>query len=435
MATAEVASLDFYAPQGSNLAACESGEQEVILTGPLGTGKTRALMEKVHRLCNVYRDIKVLLLRKRETDLAGSALEMFRDYVAGPELASGAVRFVNRTRDEPARYEYQRSGSVIVVGGLWPPPQKTKVTNSAWDIIAVPAVNELEESDWELLLPLCHNGALPVNQLIGECEPQDDEHWILKRAERGNLRLIEGAHEDNPRWFTDGALNAQGVAFMAKLDALSDVTLLRNRYGYWVKRAGLCLPSYNRDRHVIDPLDTRAMVSWQWDWSIDFGKVHPFSFGMWATNPGGLTYLVKQIYMTGRETGEHCEDILYLAQHFPQPTNIITDHAANDRLICQRIFNREVTPADKRVLEGIDYLDRRFQQNKLFIFNDSLYEVDQALKAKGLPTCLQDEIPRYVWQKGKRSREGPVKKWDDAVDMARYHVVDLDAPDEYEVHW
>ena len=87
-----------------------------------------------------------------------------------------------------------------MLGGLWPPTQATKVTHSEWDIVCVIAANELTEGDWESLIPLCRNGSLPVNQLIGVCRPQSDEHWILQRAERGQLRLIKGEHEDNPRW-------------------------------------------------------------------------------------------------------------------------------------------------------------------------------------------------------------------------------------------
>ena len=87
------------------------------------------------------------------------------------------------------------------------------------------------------------------------------------------------------------------------------------------------------------------------------------------------------------------------------------------------------------MLEGIDYVDKRFAQRRLFLFRDSLVEVDQSLAAKGAPTRLAAEIPGYVWKKGKRSSEGPVKKWDDACDMTRYIVMEQDAPEEWEVEW
>lgn len=428
-----LANLDVYEPVGSNLEACLAREQEVILSGPLGTGKTRAVMEKIHRVCKSYTNVKVLLLRKRASDLAGSALEMFRDHVAAPELYHGEIKFVDARRDEPARYEYRNSGSVIVIGGLWPPPQRTKVTSSSWDIVCVISVNELEESDWELLLPLCHNHSIGVNQLIGECEPQDDDHWILKRAQRGQLRLIEGQHEDNPRWFRNDMITPEGMDFMAKLDALTGVTKLRNRFGFWVKAAGMCWPSYDRSVHLIDPFE--IPYSWPWWWSIDFGKVHPFSFGLWTMDPNDRGYLVKEIHMTGRETEEHCRQILHLTQHLPPPTEIITDHAANDRLICERMFGRKVKLADKRVLEGIDYTEKRWSQRRLFIFRDSLVEVDESLRARGLPINLDGEVPRYVWAGGKRSSQGPIKKWDDSCDMTRYFVMEHDAPEEFEVQW
>lgn len=425
--------LDDYDPIGSNWEICTAEEQEVIGTGPSGTGKTRAVMEKIHRACREWENIKVLLLRKRATDLAGSALEMYRDHVAGPELYNGEVRFIDASKSEPARYEYRRSGSVIVLGGLWPPPQATKVLHSEWDIVCVIAANELTEHDWELLIPLCRNGSLPINQLIGVCRPQGDDHWILQRAARGQLRLIEGKHEDNPRWFRNGEITVEGRAFMAKLDALTGVTKLRNRFGYWTSPQGQCLPSYDQNIHLIDPF--RVPFEWPRWWSIDFGKVHPFSWGLWTMDPEQQAFLIKEIHMTGRETEEHCEQILYLTQHEPSPVAIITDHAANDVMICERKFGRKVTLANKSVLEGIDYLDKRFAQQRLFIFRNSLVEVDQTLASRGRPTKWTDEIPGYVWLGGKRSKEGPVKKWDDGCDMARYFVMEQDAPEEWEVSW
>lgn len=432
MLTQEITSLTEYTPIGSNREACLATEQEVILGGPLGTGKTRALLEKVHRFCNAYHNVKVLLLRKRAADLAGSALEMFRDHVARDELAGKAVRFVDARRDEPARYEYH-NGSVIVIGGLWPPPQKTKVTSSSWDIICVIAATELDESDWELLLPLCHNGAVGVNQLIGECEPLDEDHWIQQRAARGHLRLIEGQHEDNPRWFQGGMITREGVDFIAKLDALTGVTKLRNRYGFWVKAAGMCWPSYDRNVHLINPIE--IPYSWPLDLAIDFGKVHPFALGVFRTDERGRGFLTHEIHMTGRETEEHCYQALQFLRDLPVPRQIITDHAANDRLIVERMFRQQVTLADKRVLEGIDYVEKRWRHRRLFIFKDALVEVDESLRGRGHPINLDGEIPRYVWAGGKRSSDGPIKKWDDSCDMTRYWVMEQDAPDEVEVSW
>jgi len=425
--------LDDYVAIGSNWEACTATEQEVIVTGQSGSGKTRALLEKVHRACKEFTNIKVLLLRKRSADLAGSALELFRDHVAGPALHTGEVRFFDASRSEPARYEYRNSGSMIVLGGLWPPTQATKVTNSEWDIVCVIAANELTEHDWELLIPLCRNGSLPINQLIGECQPQGDDHWILQRAKRGQLRLIEGVIEDNPRWFRNGEITREGRAFIAKLDALTGVTKLRNRYGYWVAAQGQCWPSYNDKVHLIEPFP--FPFHWPTWWSIDFGKVHPFAFGLFTMDPNGRAFLVKQIHMSGRETEEHCRDILRITQPYASPTDIITDHAANDVAICERMFGRKVVLANKSVLEGIDYVEKRWAQRKLFIFDDSLVEIDETLRSRGRPIDLQSEIPGYVWQSGKRSKEGPVKAWDDSCDMTRYFIAEQDAPEQWEVSW
>jgi phage terminase large subunit len=220
---------------------------------------------------------------------------------------------------------------------------------------------------------------------------------------------------------------------MAKLDALTGVNKLRTRYGFWSSPSGMCLPSYDRNVHVIAPF--QVPYEWPQWWSIDFGKVHPFSWGQWAVDPNDRAYLIREIYMTGREVEDHCRQILQITRHDPRPTEIITDHQAQERMICDRMFGRETKLADKSVLEGIDYLDKRLAQRRLFIFENSLVEVDQSLASKGLPTRFSAEIPGYVWAKGKRSAEGPVKRWDDACDMARYFVMEQDAPEQWEVGW
>src|SRR5262249_35849111 len=91
-------------------------------------------------------------------------------------------------------------------------------------------------------------------------------------------------------------------------------------------------------------------------------------------------------------------------------------------------------PAFKEVLPGLQATSERLakQQDgrpRLYILKDSLVEADQALVEKGHPTCLEEEIPRYVWEparEGRAPKEAPHKVYDHACDALRYAVCRAD---------
>ena len=72
-------------------------------------------------------------------------------------------------------------------------------------------------------------------QLIADCNPDTPTHWLKKRADSGATTMLASVHEDNPTLYTDeGELTDRGVAYMARLDALTGTRYQRLRLGKWV---------------------------------------------------------------------------------------------------------------------------------------------------------------------------------------------------------
>ena len=52
-----------YRPRGSQAELWERTDKEILMSGPAGTGKSRACLEKLHFLALVYPNLRALLLR------------------------------------------------------------------------------------------------------------------------------------------------------------------------------------------------------------------------------------------------------------------------------------------------------------------------------------------------------------------------------------
>lgn len=69
-----------------------------------------------------------------------------------------------------------------------------------------------------------------------------------------------------------------------------------------------------------------------------------------------------------------------------------------------------------------------------FFVRGALVEVDERLADAHKPTCTEDEMPDYAWQKtpdGKPDKEQPLKVNDHGCDTTRYLVRQLDSGDSW----
>ena len=84
-----------YIPHGECLNLYETEVDEVLISGPAGTGKSRACLEKIHYLMQKYDGARALIVRKTRASLTESALQTFERWVLGaghPMIQGGAQR-------------------------------------------------------------------------------------------------------------------------------------------------------------------------------------------------------------------------------------------------------------------------------------------------------------------------------------------------------
>src|SRR5258708_7515679 len=206
------------------------------LSGPAGTGKSRAVLEKIHLCMEKYPGSRAFIARKTRESLSESALYTFEEKVvpAGHSILTGVSR---RYRQD---YIYSNSSMIVVVG--LDKPQK--IISTEFDIGYVQEMIECELNDLELLTTRLRNGVISYNQLLFDCNPDKPEHWIYVSSLNGKFPMWETQHEDNPMLWEDningtetaydgrkGNWTERGKAYIAKLDDLTESNKLRLRYG------------------------------------------------------------------------------------------------------------------------------------------------------------------------------------------------------------
>lgn len=428
-----------FRPRGACSQVFRERAGEVLVSGPAGTGKSRACLEKLMAMCLANPGMRGLIVRKTQKSLSASALNTWRRDVAKEALAIGAVSYYGGSAVEPAQYRYS-NGSVVLVAGM---DQASKVMSTEFDVIYVQEATELTEDDWEALTTRLRNGKVSFQQLIADCNPGPKTHWLKVRCDQGRTLKLESRHEDNPMLYTaDGELTEFGASYMAKLDNLTGVRHARLRLGQWVSTKGMIYEAeWNESKHLVDRFDIPD--SWNRYWAVDFGYTHPFVLQCWAEDPDGRLFMYREIYHTKRTVDQHAKFILAEVTENgkwtePKPRAIVADSAdAEGRAVLRRELGMGVTEAKKDVLQGIQAVQKRLREDRLFILRDSLLRRDNELADAKKPTCTQEEFPGYVWddKKSEKGEDRPVKEDDDGMDTLRYMVAHRDLQPRTGFRW
>jgi phage terminase large subunit len=413
----------------------ECRDPELLLSGPAGTGKSRAAMEKMHLLALLNPGMRGLIVRKTLASLGSTALVTWREHVAVEAIANGDMRFYGGSPQEAASYRY-KNGSAIVVGGM---DRATRIMSSEYDVVYVQEAIELTENDWESITTRLRNGKIKgLQQILADTNPDVPTHWLNQRCARGATTLFESRHEDNPVLYDDdGHITLAGASYMAKLDALTGVRYQRLRRGVWCAAEGLIFEEWDPAVHLIDSFEPPPeFARWM---SVDFGFVNPQSIQWWAEDGEGRLYLYRELYRTRRTVDQHARQALALVTDKngrwtePKPRTIICDHDAEGRVVFEREFGMSTQPAHKAVTEGIQAVQARLRpaadgRPRLFVMRDALVEQDPELVEAKKPLCTKDEIVGYIWDvgHGKSPKEQPVKENDHGCDAMRYMVAERD---------
>lgn len=480
-----------YAPRGGCLEAFRDRGPEVLVSGPAGTGKSRACLEKMNLIMLRTPGARGLIVRKTAESLTTTALVTWKEHVIKEALASGLVDFYGGSKDEPAQYRYYNGtkgavGSKVMVGGMNKP---TRIMSTEYDVVYVQEAIELTETDWESLSSRLRNGKLSFQQLLADTNPDVETHWLHARANDPELplRMIESRHADNPTLYrADGQLTTRGAAYMERLDALTGVRKERLRYGRWVSSEGAVYEEWDPAVHLVDRFEIPE--HWPRFWGVDFGFTHPMVITMWARDDDGGLWLYRQHYGTGRTVEDWAELVLdsvrvhrevdhhgrewpaadpttdgerppgapfewmapartscgdpnhwkdpYALHHYewtePMPDAVVCDHDADGRETLQRLIGLPCEKADKRVDIGIDLVKQRLKDRRLHVLRGSLVAADPARRQAHRPTCLEEEISGY--RRDPRTSK-VIKVDDDGCDTARYVVVWVATQEGANVRW
>ena len=399
-----------YTAHGGAAAMWRCKDKEILIEGPAGTGKTRAILEKAHFCLQKYAGCRVLAVRKTRASMSESVLVTYEEKV----LPAYSPIKAGQKRSHRQSYEYP-NGSALVIGGM---DNADRIMSTEFDVVLGFEWTEASEDDHEKLTTRLRNDRMPYQQLVVDCNPSFPKHWLNQRANAGKLTRILSRHTDNPAVTAD---------YLATLAALSGARKLRLADGKWAAQDGLVYPEFDAAVHLINRFAIPA------DWvrfrCIDFGFTNPFVCQWWALDPDGRMYLYREIYLSGRTLKDHIPVIHTHSAGETIQTTVADPEDAQARAELAQLGIPTIA-ADKTVVLGIQDVKERLSsagdgKPRLFILQDSVVELDRPLADKWKPTSTLGEFDNYVWAKaseGKNEKEEPVKEDDHGMDTLRYAV-------------
>jgi phage terminase large subunit len=341
-----------YQPRGAALELFYSKLPELVLSGPAGTGKSRACLEKLHLCALKYRRMRGLIIRKTRESLSEAALVTFEDKVLHEydPIKDGSRRNFRQA------YHYP-NGSEVVVGGLDKPG---KIMSTEYDLIYVQEATELELGDWLALTTRLRNNVMPYQQLIADCNPDAPTHWLWVRAQSDALTMLHSRHEDNPRLWQGGRWTDEGLSYLATLDRLTGTEHQRLRLGQWVQASGMVFDVWADPGNVTEDAKytpDAGPVLWALDDGYSAGSApqtagrdpktgyyvadsHPRVMLLVQQRDDGRLCVFAEDYACLKLSDTHIAEVLAL----PYPAPDVVTHGPGAAEIRGRVFAANLTP-------------------------------------------------------------------------------------------
>lgn len=418
---------EVYQPYGGALELFHSQQPRVLMDGPAGTGKSRAILEKINRVMLKYNHAKAWIGRETRASMSESILATLETKVLVGSLQSIWMGGPSRAHRET--YEYP-NGSKIIVGGL-DRPEKT--FSQEVDIVAVFEAIETRRAAIELLLRSLRNGRTKYHQLILDTNPGPQTHWLNMACEEGWIQRLLSRHTDNPYlWDRQGkAWTKAGSEYLSTLGALTGVRRDRLLLGKWVSAEGVVYDTFDPAVHVVSEVpawvhekETRRYRA------VDFGFNDPFVCQWWAVRDD-VACLYREIYHSKRIVAEHAKQIKELSGDERYECTV-SDHDAEDRATLESCGISTV-PAIKEIDSGIDACRTRLRvegngRPRILFCRGAVFETDSRLRHAGQPTSTIDEFDSYVFKPHRdgQLKDEPLDRWNHGMDAMRYMVSELD---------
>ena len=376
---------------------------EIILSGPAGTGKTRANLNKLYRCAQQHPGFRGAIMRQTRSSLSDTGLVTWERDVLGSDhdlVVNGPQRQWRHT------YRFD-NGSEVVCGGLDKP---SRVLSAEYDIILVIQAEEVYEADWELLSTRLRNHRMPYQQMLGDCNPEHPQHWIRQREQSGTLALWHTRHEDNPLLWDGDRWTEYGVDYLLRLDRLTGTRKARLRYGQWVQAEGVVYDEFSEAVHVTHR-DRSEFV--RYVAGIDEGYTNPAVCLVVGVDSDGRMHVCEEYYQRGVRQEAFVEAVAEMIEPYGQ-VPVYVDPSAAGLIASLTAANVAASPADNAVFDGIQAVKRML-----------------AVAGDGRPrltiekTCINmiSECGMYAWKERRSGQvDEPEKINDHAMDALRYVV-------------
>ena len=400
-----------YRPAGAAQSLMYCRDTEVLVEGPAGTGKTRALLEKANLCALKYPGSRILLLRKTRESMSESVLVTFEQQV----IPEGWPLLDGRARQTRSSYRYP-NGSTLVIAGM---DRNSRIMSTEFDLVFAFEARELSEDDWEALLSRLRHGVLPYQQAVADTNPDAPTHWLNRRAAAGRMTRLRSRHADNP---------AVTPAYLAQLDRLTGVRRRRLALGQWAGADHMVYDLWDPAMHLVEARDIPS--NWRRIRAIDLGYTNPFVCQWWAIDNDGRMILYRELYQTSRLVIDHAQQILALSAGESIEATVC-DHDAEDRATLAHAGVPTI-PASKSIAAGVQLVLSRLRpagdgRPRLTVHQNACISRDAALRERSRPTSTAEEFESYVWQVDPAgAREIPRKVDDHGMDAMRYAVAYVD---------
>ena len=390
---------------------------ESILHGPAETGKTFTSLWGLHICACKYPGASIVLSRKVLNDVYSSIWVTLKDKVYGDKDTWEWSPYGGL--DRPSKINYN-NGSTMWLAGF---DRSGKVLSAEHDIIYVNQVEECSLENWQTATTRTTGraGNMPYSRTMGDANPAWPSHWMYHRD---SLKIFYSQHSENPALYNQktGELTEQGQRTMAVLNNLTGVLRDRLRDGKPSQAEGAIYKAYNESIHLIYAESGREFK--RYVAGVDWGFSHAGVIIVLGEDGDGQLYRVAEVYRHGETDDWWLERALEINNEYgietflcdpSQPAYITKFVAAGLNAIGG--FNG--------VLAGINAIQQRFKDNRIFFYRDANRHIDQQLKREpGKPWRTEDELPIYVWAGSKK--EQPVKENDHGCDALRYAVCYID---------
>lgn len=409
-----------YQPIGAALDLFYYEGPEVLIEGPAGTGKSRAVLEKVHLLLMAHPGSRGLIVRKTRASMTESVLVTFESKVLpenSPLLKSGGQR-----RQRQA-YVYP-NGSHLVVGGM---DNALRIMSTEYDVIAVFEGTELTEAEWEMLGTRLRNNVMPFQQAIIDCNPDAPSHWLNQRANKpGLMQRLRSRHHDNP---------SVTPAYLARLDALTGARKKRLKDGIWAAAEGMVFDNWDPDKHLIDADKVlTGMVRWTVV-GVDWGYRDPGVMQVWGVLGDNRMVRLVEHYHTAKTIPEWWVPRGLELKRMYSPRAFVCDPSQPANI---EVLRRAGLPAIEAVNDiriGLDRVHDRLDMQPdgsygIQFVRDGLLTLDQELAETKQPKQTIEEFESYVYAKPVKEqrnlKEDPVDFSNHGMDAMRYAVMYVD---------